>query len=125
MKRIDSPRGWTLIALAVYLLLINCAYMAYAASGVRPSPAFDLLAYFALVYLIGVWVKRDVEEREVPVTFDFGLYFYLTLPISILVYLYKSRGMAGGIRTLLGFIGLYIGTFLISLLFYYALLAFR
>jgi hypothetical protein len=113
MKRPSVPNAGATVALTLFLVLANVGSGLYAAHGVRPSEAFKWLCYLVVALLIAYWILEDSRRLHVPGSVDQGLYLLAAWPIALPYHLLKTR-RGRGVVALAGFLGLFLATYLVS-----------
>lgn len=104
-----------LIMLCVFLVIAQLINGLYFYRGVAPSNAFSLLYSVCFFLLIGWWLKEDNKTYRIKWVYDIGFFLYLAWMFIIPYYLFKTRGIKGFI-TILSFVGLLLGTYLIGVI---------
>lgn len=108
-----------IIFLVIFTQTVHGFYAIYEKS---PPGAFVLIGYFLMFWLVGDWFMKDSKKNNVSWVFDMGFFLYLSWPLLIPFYLYKTRGFKSAAAVTLGFVLLYFGIFFISgFSFYYFL----
>jgi hypothetical protein len=120
MGRVPNPRAT--LALGVFFLAVNLANAVYTAHRVRPSAAFAVMYYGGTALLVGYWILADARRLGIPRTVDVGWFVVSGWPLALPYHLVKTRGAKGGVA-LLGLIGLFALTYVLSLLVFFALKA--
>jgi hypothetical protein len=85
----------------------------YAARGIEPSPAFDLLYWVACLWVVGWWMRQDSRRRGVGWVFDMGFYLFIAWPLVLPYYLFKTRG-ARAILAILAFIAVCVAALVLG-----------
>jgi len=106
--------------LCAFLFLTRVGETWYAARGADVSGAFELLRQIGYRWVIGWWLVDDGKKRGIRWIHDLGMFLAAAWMIIIPYYVFKTRGKKGFI-TILIFIGIFAGTYLISLAVYFAL----
>ena len=104
-----------LICLAIFLLIVHVASGLYFARDLEPSPSFYLLYSFGFFMLVAWWLKEDSKSYGINWVYDMGLFLYLGWVFILPYYLFKTRGIKAFI-TILSFIGIFVGTYLIGVI---------
>jgi hypothetical protein len=120
MSNFSLKDNLPLILIVVFLLITHIADSIYYAYEIEPSGAFAILSYVFLFSLIGYWLEKDSKRYGVKWMLDMGFFLYLAWPVIIPYHLFKTRGIKAFL-TILAFIGIYIGTYLIGLLVYFSI----
>jgi hypothetical protein len=107
--------------LCAYFLVTHAVEVCYAARGLETPVAFELLSSIGILWLIGWWLEDDGKKYGMKLIHDLGLFLAAGWMIILPYYLFKTRG-AKGFITILLFVVVYVGTYLISLPVYFALL---
>lgn len=81
----------------VYLFSAICALFAtgYGFLQLEPSPGMSFLLGWGPAIGIAWWLAADSRRLHVIGTYDAGLFFYLTWPLTLPWYAARSRGRAG------------------------------
>lgn len=111
ISRYDKIILFVAIALVVFTQSVFGFYAIYEMS---PPAAFALLGYLTLFWLVGDWFSRDSKKHKIEWVHDMGFFLYLSWPIFIPFYLFKTRGIKTALIITVGFVTLYIGTYLLS-----------
>jgi hypothetical protein len=90
MKRVKSL-GILLTTAAV----ISALQFGYAAVGTAPPEHVARLASFAFALAFVLWMVVDAQVRRQTPCFDFGLLVAVFFPISLVWYVFWSRGARG------------------------------
>jgi len=106
--------------LCVFLLLAQVGEACYAARGADVSAAFELLYQIGSLWVMGWWLVDDGKKRGIQWVHDLGMFLAAAWIIIIPYYVFKTRGKRGFI-TILIFIGAFVGSYLIYLTVYFAL----
>jgi len=107
------------IILLVFVVITRAIDGFYAIYDRNPSGAFVLLSYLGLFWLIGDWFMRDSRKNRVDWAFDMGLFLYISWPVFIPFYLFKTRGFKKAFFITFGFIALYLGVYYLSYYLFY------
>lgn len=81
--------------LILFSLLASVLFAAYPAAGFYPSPAFEAVVQLSWTLLLAYWVVVDARNGHRIPCFDFGLFCYILLPITLPWYCFWSRGWRG------------------------------
>jgi hypothetical protein len=111
ISRYDKIILFVVIALVVFTQSVFGFYAIYDMS---PPGAFTLLSYLMLFWLIGDWFSRDSKKHKIEWVYDMGFFLYLSWPIFIPFYLFKTRGLKTAFIITAGFVILNGGTYVIS-----------
>ena len=85
-----------LAPLLLFTLIASALFAAYPAAGIDSSPTFVAVVQLIWGLLLACWVVVDArKERRIP-CFDFGIFCYVLLPITLPWYCFWSRGWRGG-----------------------------
>ena len=99
-----------------FVILSQSVNGIYATSDMTPPGAFEFLSYLVLFWLVGDWFSRDSKEYKVKWAYDMGFFLYLSWPIFIPFYLFKTRGLRSALSVTFGFVALYLGAYWVSYL---------
>lgn len=102
------------IVLLAFIVVSQAIKGFYAIYDMPLPGAFMLLSYLGLFWLIGDWFMKDSKKNNVDWAFDMGLFLYISWPIFIPFYLFKTRGFKKAITTTVSFIVLYFGVYYLS-----------
>src|ERR1700733_9517514 len=102
MRRVLHNPIAALIALALIVSLIRCAYVV-ARSPL--SPHAETLVLGCWTWPVLIWIDYDAVRRRRRPCFDFGLFLIVSFSLSVLWYCFLNRGWRG-IKLLLGLGGL-------------------
>jgi hypothetical protein len=109
------------VLVVVFLLILNVANGVYAAARVAPSPAVTILGYFGLATILYFWFAQYSRAYGLAWNMDMGWFLYLAWWAVIPYQLFKLRGRKAWL-TILCFAGIYLGTYVVGILVYYALI---
>ena len=81
----------------VYVSSAICALFAtgYGVLNLNPSPGMSFLLGWGPAIAVAWWLAADSKQMHVIGTYDAGLFFYLTWPLTLPWYALRSRGRAG------------------------------
>ena len=79
----------------LFSVLLTVVYCVYLLLGATPSATFEVLVAFLWSLLLPLWVVRDARNRGVVTCYDFGMFVYMFLPLSVPCYCLWSRGWRG------------------------------
>ena len=119
IKSTDETRSYYKylpITIIVFIIFTQAIHGFYATYDMDPPGAFVLLSYAILFWLIGDWFSRDSKENKIEWVHDMGFFLYLSWPVFIPFYLFKTRGLGSALSITSGFIVLYFGTHFLSFL---------
>jgi hypothetical protein len=91
--------------LLVLVLAISAVQIGYVATGATPSDTAALLTSVGLALAFILWMEADAHLRHQVPCHDFGFLVAVFFPISLLWYVFWSRGRLG-VLVLLGLLGL-------------------
>jgi hypothetical protein len=84
-----------LTPLLLFSLIASALYAAYLFAGRTPTQTFDLVVQLSWALLLVFWVVVDARQGHRIPCFDFGLFCYLFLPVTLPWYCFWSRGWRG------------------------------
>jgi hypothetical protein len=84
-----------LAPLVCFSLIASAMLAAYVVAGHSPSPTFVAVMELSCTFLLAYWVILDARKGHRIPCFDFGLYCYLLLPVTLPWYCFWSRGWRG------------------------------
>jgi hypothetical protein len=85
--------------------------------GAPPPSPFRLLYLIGVALVIATWIRADRRRLGLASTFDDGFFIAVVWPLALPYHLFASRGWRGA-RALLGFVALYLATFVLALFSY-------
>jgi hypothetical protein len=103
MKSRRSQHPW--ITLLAAILVLTVFQGAYVVAGVSPSDLAITLSTCGLGLAFVLWVLADARQRQRVPCYDFGLLIIAYFPVSLLWYVFSSRGWRG-MLTLAALLGL-------------------
>jgi hypothetical protein len=83
--------------------------------GASPPGLFSLLYFTGTALVIATWIQADKHRLGAASTLDDGFFILLAWPLALPYHLFVSRGWRGGLA-LLGFLALYVLTYVMALL---------
>lgn len=89
------PRLSPLGVLAILIAVLSALQACYIALGVPMSPEFQQLGSFGLALAFALWIVVDARSRRIVPAYDFGFLVLLSFPVSLVWYLFWSRGVRG------------------------------
>src|SRR6478752_2610059 len=90
MKRL-GPLG----ILVASVLILAALRFDYAALGRLPSENVSQMSSFALALACILWIMADAQTRRQTPCYDFGFLVAVFFPISLIWYVFWSRGIRG------------------------------
>jgi hypothetical protein len=102
------------IVIVIFVIFIQSVYGFYAIYDIAPPGHFVLLSFISLFWLIGDWFSQDSKKHKIEWVYDMGFFLYLSWPIFIPFYLFKTRGLKAALSVTFGFAVLYFGTYFLS-----------
>ena len=90
MKRL-GPFG----ILFATVIILAALQVDYAAFGKPPSETVLRLSSFSMAFALILWVMADAQMRRQTPCYDFGLLVTVYFPISLVWYVFWSRGWRG------------------------------
>jgi hypothetical protein len=121
--RIPNPAATIIVALL--FLVANVGNAVYFAFGLAPSLGFLLLYYVGFAWAMSNWVLADSRRTGVPSAIDQGCVTFAAWPIVVPYHLIRTRGWKSSLVILGGFAGLFLLTYLLSLIVYFAVVKMR
>lgn len=85
----------SLAPLILFSLALTVMFVAYLAGGASPSPTFLGAVSLLWPWLVALWIMADARRKSCVPCFDFGLYCYVLLPLTLPWYCLWSRGWRG------------------------------
>jgi hypothetical protein len=81
----------------LYTFCSACALFAaaYGALELNRTPAMTFLLFWGPSFAVTWWLAADSKRTRVIGAYDAGLLFYLTWPVTLPWYTWRSRGAAG------------------------------
>jgi hypothetical protein len=110
--------------LCLFLLISQICNAIFFANGIEPSIRFQTIYNIGFYLIIASWYKNDCQNYQEPWLIDSGLFVYLFWFLILPFHLFKTRGIKA-ILTILIFIGIYLSTYLISLIVYQLVIALK
>ena len=101
------------VLLYLYVGLMQLANGIYLAARIEPPPGFNLVDFFGLLWILGWWLLTDSRKRGLAWVYDIGFFLTIAWPFIMPYYLFKTRG-ARGLLSILAFIGVYVGGFVVG-----------
>lgn len=86
---------------------------AMSSGGTLPGIA-DYVAEVALALILAAWVTADAQKRHRPLCYDFDSLVFFTWPVTVPVYLFRTRGVRA-LLTVLCFAGIWLVAMLAAL----------
>ena len=117
-NEIKKRTSFQVVLLFGIIVLLQAVGGFYAIYDMPPPAAFSVFGYLGIFWLIGDWFIKDSKIRKIEWAFDMGSLLYISWPIFIPYYLFKTRGLISALKICLGFISLYLGIYYLS---YYVL----
>jgi hypothetical protein len=90
MKRVGA-----FAVLLGWVVAFSAFQVAYAAIGILPSPGSTALTSFGLSIALALWADADARSRHQCPCYDFAFLVAIFLPVSLLWYVFWSRGWRG------------------------------
>ena len=90
MKRLAS-----LGILVTTVAMLSAVQIVYALVGASPTESLARLTSFALALACALWIVADAQSRRQTPCFDFGFLVAVFFPISVVWYVFWSRGLRG------------------------------
>jgi hypothetical protein len=81
--------------LYIYVTLNQIAHGIYFASAIEPPPAFTLIDYVGLLWILGWWLSADNRKRGIAWVYDMGFFLSIAWPFIMSYYLLKTRRVKG------------------------------
>jgi hypothetical protein len=112
---VGTGREASLRPAAVTTALCSIAAAAYAAARVDPLPIVDIALAVSPVIAVILWLQKDARRTGVAAVHDLGLLLWLTWPVAIPWYAFRTRGRAGW-RLALVLLALCVSVYVVSAL---------
>jgi hypothetical protein len=93
--------------LLALVITVSALQVAYVATGARQSDAAEMLTRFCLGLAFVLWIMEDARLRHRVPCYDFGFLVAIFFPVSLVWYVFWSRGWKGFL-TLGGIVGLMV-----------------
>jgi hypothetical protein len=90
-----SDRGAPLTGLYVFAAVCGLFAAAYGALELQPSPPMPFLLGWGPAIGVAWWLAADTKQHRMLNVHDVGLFFYITWPLTLPWYAWRSRGRAG------------------------------
>lgn len=107
------------IILLVFIVTTQAINGFYAIYDMNHPGAFVLLSYLGLFWLIGDWFMKDSRKNNVDWAFDMGFFLYISWPVFIPFYLFRTRGFKKAVFITFSFVVLYLGVYYLSYYLFY------
>ena len=101
--------------LYLFLLVTQFIEGLYLARGFEPPGLYRVLYPLAFLWLIGWFLQKDSSKHVFKGVCDLGFFLYLTWPLSLPYYLFRTRGIKA-LLMVLGFLAVYLGTYIIGVM---------
>lgn len=111
--QIDAPTAF----LYAYVVLTQVVGGVYQAADVQPPAALIILGPIGFFWAVATWLQHDATSRGLRWVLDLGLILYVAGVFVLPYYLIKTRGWRG-IGVILGFAGIYLGSFILGILLF-------
>lgn len=112
-SKIVSPTG----LLWIFLVSTQIIEGIYLSRNTEPPGAYVLLHKMGFLWIIGWWLQKDSRKRGVRWVYDLGFFLTIAWPFIMPYYLFKTRSVRA-LLTILAFLGVYLGAFIIGLAVY-------
>ena len=99
-----------------FVIFIQSVQGICAANDMVPSGAFVFLSYLGTLWLVDDWFSRDSKVYKVKWAYDMGFFLYLSWPVLIPFYLFKTRGLSSAFSITFGFVSLNVAAYYIGYL---------
>ena len=90
-----TDRGVPLTGLYGFSAICALFATGYGVLNLHPSPGMSFLLGWGPAIAVAWWLAADSKRLHVIGTYDAGLFFYLTWPLTLPWYALRSRGRAG------------------------------
>jgi hypothetical protein len=90
-----SDPGLPLARLYVFCAVCAALAAAYGFLGVDPSPGMLVMLQGGPAIGVAAWLTADARRTRALVAQDIGLFFYMTWPLTVWWYAFRTRGRAG------------------------------
>ena len=81
--------------LVIVVAMLAAFQTTYVVAGVTPSANAEMVLAYTFPLYTAFWVVADAEQRRRVPCYDFGLLVATFFPVSLLWYLFWSRGWKG------------------------------
>jgi hypothetical protein len=115
-RRIKFPQIVLFILLSFVLLIEYIVSILSATLYIQQSPYLFSLFAISTSTILMLWVHHDSISCNVSMGIDQAMYIFCIWPITLPLYLWKSRGFRSGSLLLLSFLGLFVFTFIAALI---------
>jgi hypothetical protein len=116
--KVSNPLATAFIG--ALFLLANLGNALYALGSRAPSGGFALLYYMGFGYAVAYWIHADNRRLGRVDWLDQGWLLFALWPVALPYHLFKTRGWRGAV-TLAGLIALFLATYAVGLLAFFAL----
>jgi hypothetical protein len=110
---IASPAG----LIYLFMLVAHPLEGLYLARGVEVPGLYSLMGRLTFFWLIGWWVLKDSRRHGFKLVYDMGFFLFIAWPLILPYYLFKTRGIKA-LLTILSFLAVYVGTYVMGVLAY-------
>lgn len=109
-----SPTG----LLYIFVAIAQFAHAVYMSTGAwEPNPTFTFIHAMGFLWIITWWLLNDSRKRGIRLPYEMGLFLYIAWFFFMPYYLIKTR-RAKGLLVIVGFLGVYVGAWLLGLALY-------
>lgn len=112
-SQIASPTG----LLWIFLVTTQIVSGIYLSRGIEPPAPYTLLHTIGFLWIIGWWLQKDSQKHGVKWVFDLGFFLTIAWPFIMPYYLFKTRSVRS-LLTVLAFVGVYLGAYIIGAALY-------
>ncbi len=89
----NLPRRILTVLLFVFFAVAQTARGIYLGSGIEPAPAYVMLDFLGVIWILGWWLGQDLRAQKVARPLDLGMFLMIAWPLVVPYYLIKTRGV--------------------------------
>ena len=90
----EFPQSLIVTALLyVFFSVSQISRGVYLAYGIEAPPAFELLHFGGMIWILGWWLRQDLTKHKVGWPLDLGMFLQIAWPAVLTYYLFRTRGV--------------------------------
>ena len=113
MQKINWLKISPVLAMVVFVILTQIITPFRTALDIDTS-AYLLFQYLCSIYLLLFWFQSDRTQYDIQLPLDTGCLMVTVWPISVPIYLFKTRGLKAALRIIFTAIGVYVLSLLLG-----------